>query len=770
MNKKILLILAAAVTIAAIINLKFISFDNNVNIMLPSHPKIEQSLNFLQKEEFSGKVILWLQLKSDKKNTQDLIRTAKNLEKSLNSPLITKVNSGFTQENFLKKALILSKYTGQIINPNRLDRIEEKITAKNINQKLANIYTQVLSPASAFSLLFMRNDPLGIHQQMLLKLKKLSQSSGYNISLYRGRFISEDGKNTMLIIDTPVEITDINGSAQLMGYLQNQLKELPEFVSGKIISAHKHTLSNQEVLKNDIRLTVTIVTLSFLLLFLVYFRDPKAFMVFILPFASILVAISLSSFILEKVSYFIVGMGVVVAGIAIDYGIHVYVAVRNKEQVKQVSKPITIGALTTTSVFLAFLFSSTSGYRQLGLFSIFSILLCLFYSLFLLPDILGKTKKIRFFKLDLFKGPDKPTVIVWIIGICILIFLAGGFYFSGDIERFDGSKKDVIKTEKEFNKVWQVKSEPAIFVTEAKTLRKLRVKNDNIYKQANKKIGDEFISFSSVWPSYKERKRRYNEWQAFWKKGNEERLKKIISRHIQEYNFSPHIFKPFFDNLYTETIPQEIPEELSFLNEIKNRFLLQNKDGYKMISFFPDTEKNLELIQPIADNHENSFIVSRKALSKYISKAVSEEVVFLCFLAVSLIFLLTFILLRSIPLALLSLVSPFTAVLAILAIPKVFSQPFNAPGIISAMVVIGLSIDYGIFMVYNIRYKLKAQTPLAVSLSAVTTLIGSGVLIFARHPVLYSIGLVLVTGVTTGYLTAFFVIPALYRLCFKKVI
>jgi predicted exporter len=79
------------------------------------------------------------------------------------------------------------------------------------------------------------------------------------------------------------------------------------------------------------------------------------------------------------------------------------------------------------------------------------------------------------------------------------------------------------------------------------------------------------------------------------------------------------------------------------------------------------------------------------------------------------------------------------------------------------MVVVGLCVDYGIFVVYACHHQLETGTYTAVTLSAVTTLIGTGVLLFAQHPILFSIGATMVTGVLAGYVSAMFVVPALYR-------
>lgn len=742
--------------------------DDDLSVMLPDHKNINKSLDFLQNRNFSGKVIVWLSLNSARYTTTDLIEASQHLKQSLKGPLIAKVSNGLAQVDFMDKAIHLSKYTGQIIRPNKLSDIEDKINSKNIKNKLEGIYRQALAPVSAFTMPFLRIDPLGINQNLLLRLQKLSQNLGYQISLQKGHFLSTDGKHTMLVIDTPIEITDTKGADRLIKYIKKKVDVLPDFISGHIIAAHRHTISNERIIKRDIWLTASIAIFGFLLIFLFYFGDPKAIFVFILPLASIVVAISLSSFVFDKISYFIIGMGVVVAGIAIDYGIHVYVAVRSNHSVKKIIKPIAIGALTTISVFIAFLFSKTRGYNQLGFFSILSILLCLFYALFLLPSLLGKNKNSNLFNIKIFKGPARLSLFCWLLFILFVSFFIPKFSFDNDIKHFDGSSDEIIKSEKKFNQVWRSEPEPAIFVTESDNLEKLRQVNDAIYAKAIKNIGNQFVSFSAIWPSQAVRRYRYTKWKNFWKNNNEQKLKEIIAKQAPVYNFSKNIFKPFFDNLYTSEISKEIPQEISFLKKIEQKFLFKNENKYKMISFFPDSKENLEQLSVLANDYPQSFIVSRRALSRDISKAVTKEAIFLSIVSGSLIILLTFLLLGSLRLALLSLIVPITSILAILAIPGATAQPFNAPAIIAAIVVIGLSIDYGIFMVYNIHYKIKAKTPLAVTLSALTTLVGAGVLLFAKHPILFSIGLVLVVGVLSGYLTAFFVIPSLFKLFFYK--
>jgi predicted RND superfamily exporter protein len=87
---------------------------------------------------------------------------------------------------------------------------------------------------------------------------------------------------------------------------------------------------------------------------------------------------------------------------------------------------------------------------------------------------------------------------------------------------------------------------------------------------------------------------------------------------------------------------------------------------------------------------------------------------------------------------------------------------FNLFNGAAAILVIGLSVDYGIFMVCRQEKQLGSETEQAVLVSGLTTLFGFGVLILARHPALYSIGLTVLLGIGAAIPAALLVIPAVY--------
>jgi hypothetical protein len=77
------------------------------------------------------------------------------------------------------------------------------------------------------------------------------------------------------------------------------------------------------------------------------------------------------------------------------------------------------------------------------------------------------------------------------------------------------------------------------------------------------------------------------------------------------------------------------------------------------------------------------------------------------------------------------------------------------------IMVIGLSVDYGIFTARSCQTGVDGQAFLAVSICAVSTLSGFGVLGFAAHPALHALGVTVLVGIGAAWPTALFITPVL---------
>ena len=106
-----------------------------------------------------------------------------------------------------------------------------------------------------------------------------------------------------------------------------------------------------------------------------------------------------------------------------------------------------------------------------------------------------------------------------------------------------------------------------------------------------------------------------------------------------------------------------------------------------------------------------------------------------------------------IELALVSFIPMVIAFIWILGIMGIAGLQFNIVNIILSALIFGLGDDYSLFIMdgllqeYKTGKKNLSSYKSSIVLSAVTTLAGLGVLIFARHPALRSIALISITGI-----------------------
>jgi len=775
-HKRILISAIIALVILSAFGAIFIKYDNNIELMLPGDRDIVLSMRFLRQSHFSDKAVISLGLNNQAYGTSDLIAAAEQLSSQLDSPLISKVTLGFQGDNPQKQIKEFLNLSPQLIGKEELLKVDSQLNDSGINQALKSDYNKLLSPGGSFMLPFISLDPLGVKQGLLRRLNKMSNVLGQGIILEDGHFLSMDKRHTLLILDTKIPLTDGFGSRKLINFLREKLKTLPKFVNADIIAGHMHAVSNEDVIKNDIQRTVGIAMIAFLAVFLFTFKDMRAFIFLLIPLGAVIIALNISAFIFGRLSYFVIGLGAVIIGVADDYGIHTYVAVRtrgSRDAVKEIAKPLIIAALTTISVFVTFFFSSVKGYQQLALFSISTIILCLLFVLLVFPyflksnyalskDAAIKTKKSKVIS-------DKFCILLWVLSLAILVSFSFRLKFSSDITQLDGSTKEVTMAEDNFKRDFNRYENPAMLVVSNPDMEKALERNEEIYSQITPIIGEDNItSFTSLWPSLKVRKANAIFWNSFWRKDREQKLSKLLNKYSQEYGFSKDAFEPFFLNLYSGMDTENNLDDLVVFKSIRERFIQKDGPLWQVVSFFPDKDEFVGPVINLIRNNPDTLVVSRNAFSQEISDSVLKEIVRLSILAALLVLILTIVLLKDIKLTLISLVSVASAIISIAGVFAFLNKPINVAVIISSMMVIGLSIDYGVFMLYSFKHELNTGTVKAIWVSALTTLIGAFSLLFAKHPVLFSVGLTLVSGLASGYICSQTVIPALYRVFINK--
>ena len=368
----------------------------------------------------------------------------------------------------------------------------------------------------------------------------------------------------------------------------------------------------------------------------------------------------------------------------------------------------------------------------------------------------------------------KQAVIIAVASLVCLGAMIPAFRYSrfeSDMKVMDGTEKKYTDQEDRFQEIWGKDDVGlAMVVIEAETEEEALRANDWLYREMIKRLPEEqVVSFSRIWKSAARRRENLQRLKAFWTAERIADLRVKLIKAGTKYGFTDDAFSPFLEQLEAPpSEPEEVPRENRILAQLKGRFIQVQGERVLAMTHFPDTRKNLDLLESLPKGTYKPVIVSQRYISQTLTEDYTKEITSIAILACVLVVGSCALLLRNLRMTLVSLVPVVFGIVCIVAVIAVLGVPMTVVMMFAAIVVIGLCIDYGIFAVHAYAHGLDVGTCAAITLSAGTTLIGAATLLFAKHPALYSVGLTLLSGVAGGYVASLVVVPALSKLVVRK--
>jgi predicted exporter len=631
-------------------------------------------------------------------------------------------------------------------------------------------YVQLVRPEGSFMQAIIRRDPLGVSSRILARLYQLSSGLGYRMEVKNGHFVHPDGRQVILVFETSAAVTSLDGSHALAQHLRELCAAAPAGVSITPICAQIHTEQNDQLMHRDMNWAGTVDAIGFLLLFLIVCRDWRIAAVFFLPAVTIMIAIGICGLGFSTLSVIVVGLAATMAGSAVDYGIFVYTAIKKghdpASDIRRIQRHLLISLLTTLGVFVALLFSVIPAYRQLGSLTCVSLILSMLGAVFVLPWLIrpGGTIMGMGSGMPLHRW-GKLTVPVMAVAVLLMIvgaILALGVRFDPDLAKLDGVAPSVVQTEKDFQHTWgRSDTELAILAVSASSLDEAERANDQISQLMSAHFAEgQFVTLSSFWPSQATRQANQKRWQAFWTPPRIADLRKNLATAAAPYGFAADAFDPFFAILNS---PPKGEQSREILSTIEEQFIARAKGNWQILSYFEDTPENVTTARELVRDRPEAQVISRRALGQAFAESASSETRLLVAISVGFIAVSLLVLTRSIVKSILIMLPAAAGIIAMLALLRMNGMSMSVVSVIAAILVMGLSSDYGIFAVFSWdeHETIFGQGMTSMHLSSITTLIGTSSLLFTKHPALFLVGMSLTSGLVVGYLTAFLVVPGI---------
>jgi uncharacterized protein len=762
------------VILLSFIYLGKIRLSEDIRSLLPdSNSDFLLEFNLLQKTPFMHKVIINLKESSSPGNSMRLMDIADEFKKGiLSSSFITGVTSGPLENQELDIIGFIIKSLPNLITPDDLDGIRADLNERHIHDLLTEKYSALFSPEGSMLAEDIRIDPVNLKTVVLKKLASLNVIP--EATMKNNHFIDRSGHNLLLVAETNVDVTDTAGARKLLDELNKiRQKTVPEDIKMYILSPQSYTVANALAIKKDLYVVLSISSLSLIILFFLFLKNWRACFILLISFSSFAIALSCVSLVYATVSAITIGFGSVLLGLSDDLSLHVYFALRNKLKketsliMSEVSRPVLFGGIIVICSLSLLLFSDLPGQRQLGLFSIAGVVTSLVFTLILLPQLMEASSQKSGVSGNIFliKGSVKRPVsiiLIWIILIALSIWSGRQIRFDGDLNSLNYKSPELIDTEKHLKETWGDLQGKVMIFSEGNDLDSALRANEKMYQYLLKGPGNGSItSIAPILPSTATQKANIAAWKKFWSV-NKVKLKELLQKEGSSIGFTDDAFDPFLKSLETEPeLITPVSVSKTGIKGLVDTFILPENHMVRVLTLVPDNDETKAMLKKNEFPPDNKF-VSRRYIGEVIRNTVGRDFTHFITGAMAVIIILLIPLFKDTKKVLLSMVPVVSGMVFTFGIMGLSGISFNIFNVISSILIIGLGIDYGIFMVCRCSEEYEHDTDTAVLLSGLTTLTGFGALAFASHPALFSIGITVLLGIGAAIPAAIYVIPALY--------
>ncbi|EPR70012.1 membrane protein, inferred for ABFAE pathway [Winogradskyella psychrotolerans RS-3] len=764
-----------------------IEFEEDITKLIPTTAENAELQKVLKNVNFTDKIIVNITKDTDG-SVEDLTQYASQFIDSINtssSPYIKQIQGQIDDHEIQKTVSFIYYNLPLFLNEADYSTIANKIQKDSIAAITLKNYKTLISPSGIVAKDFILKDPLGLSFIALKKLQELS--FGEDFTLQNGFLVSKDKQHILLFITPALGSNETAKNTQFVKNLCDTNSKLnnaftnkasAEYFGGTLIA-----VANANQIKSDIQLTVGIALTVLLLIFILFYKKITVPIILFIPtiFGGLL-AIVLLFLIREKISAISLGIGSVLLGVTLDYSLHILTHIRSNTNVKhlyqEISKPILMSSLTTALAFLCLLFINSQALQDLGIFAAVSVIGSSFFALLFIPQVYKEQTK-----------PSKKSTALdqiasynihknkWvIIGLFLLCF--GSFFtyntviFNNDLSEMNYMPKDIKAAELRLDKLINSTSKSIYIAAYGDSEESTLQVNDAILtKLQNLKSEGKLINFSSISTfvhSKKQQTQQVERWQSFWDESTIATTKQNITESGTALGFKPETFNRFYTLLNTTFKPLE-RKDYKAINTFSVDDYMTTKDNYTTITTLVKVDEANAVMNAFKEDSQ-TLVIDRKQMNETFLGHLKNDFNSLIGYSLIVVLIILFLFYRSLSLTLVTVIPICLTWLVTIGIMGLFHLEFNIFNIIISTFIFGLGIDYGIFMTngllheYRTGEKSLTTHKTSILLSVITTILGVGVLIFAKHPALYSISLVCLIGITSAVLIAFTLQPLLFKL------
>ncbi len=767
-----------------------IKFEEDITRIIPKNEQSDVTAKVLKQLNFADKITVILE-KKEQGTDEDLADIAQTFLDSIGycSAYIRDIEGKIDDENIQETFEFIRNNLPLFLEEDDYQLIANKIQRDSIQQQTEQNFRTLISPTGMVAKDFILNDPFGF---AFIALKKLQQLNlGEDFHLKNGFITTKDNSKILLFINPILAGTETEKNTLFVGELNRIKTDLNEKFAEKAsvdyFGSSLIAVANAKQIKGDIIKTVVLSLTALMLILILFYR--RIFIPIILFVPTVfggLFALACLYFMKETISAISLSVGAILLGVTIDYALHILTHYKDKTNIKELYKDITMPLImsssTTAAAFLCLLFVHSEALKDLGIFAAISVLASSIFSLILIPHLYHpkphverKRKNI----IEIVSGfsfeKNKPLFYSALVVIIASFFLFNKVQFNNNLADLNFIPQEIKNAEAKVEATTSLTSK-SIYVaaygnSEEEALENNSKLFETLQEEQNK---NQILSFSSIGGivlSEKDQQEKIDRWNHFWNPQKKEDVQANLIQSGASIGFKPNSFHSFYELLGKVFRPITFADYQQ-LNALPLKDFVTDKNGFHtVLSIVKVSDEQREpLIERVSED-TNVMAIDRQQMNETFLghlKNDFNDLVNYSFLAVVLILWVFFrrtelMLIAVVPIAITGIV---TAGLMVL-----FDVQLNIFSTIVCTLIFGHGVDFSIFMTSALQKEhtfgksdMKTYRT-SIILATMTTILAIGSLVFAKHPALKSISVVSLIGVFSALIITFVFYPVIFRIC-----
>lgn len=767
-----------------------IKFEEDITKLIPANDKSDVTAKVLKQLNFADKITVIFKL--DKNGTEeDLKEMATAFFDSVSQsckPYITGIQGKIDEENIQETINFVHNNLPLFLDKEDYTTLQNKLQKDSIATTVQGNYKSIIAPSGFITKDFILQDPLGIS---FIALKKLQQLNiGDDFTLDNGFVMTKDKKKLLLFITSnlPSSETEKNTlfAQKLKSIQENLNQKFQNKTSIRYFGSALIAVANANQIKSDIILTTSIAMFTLMMILILFYRKVLIPLIIFLPTVfGALFAIAFLYFVKEQISAISLGIGSILLGITIDYSLHILTHYKHNSDIKTLYKDITMPVImsssTTAVAFLCLLFVKSDALNDLGIFAAVIVMASAVFSLLIIPHLYKPKetnpdhKKNVIDKLAHFSFHNNKYLIAFCVLITIICcFTYNKVGFNNDLSQLNFVPNEIRAAEKDLEESTSLTSKTIYVASYGNTMEEVLQNNSKLFadlsaaKQARKILN--FSSVGGIMLSQKEQQQKIDRWNLFWDAHKKQLLQTELIAEGSKLGFKPTTYTAFYDHLNHHFKPISASDYLKIQTLQLKEFVSEKNGLFTISTLVKVTPQQRDAFVKSIEVQNNAIAIDRQQMNETFFSTLKTDFNSLVNYSFVAVILILFFFFRRLELVIVSCIPIALTGIVTAGIMGIFGIQMNIFSMIVCTLIFGHGVDFSIFMTSALQKEYTtgkneiAVYRTSIILAVITTILGIGAMIFAKHPALRSISSVSLIGVFAALIITFIFYPILFKL------